>query len=213
VRTTQRDATVLRWLVEQYCAPHQVVGELLARHSPSEAIIDTAAAASRWASRMEALDLARRQAHGGRVWLVPTVRGMRTAGCAFERWSLDASAWSLEHVEAVGRLRLYLEAHRPEGRWESERAIRARWAGTGARVRRADGGLWWPDGTATGVELELHVKRLDRYQAAVADQDPSWSDGCWWFCPAAQVRLLAARLAEAGATRFDVLEAPEGVAP
>jgi hypothetical protein len=30
-----------------------------------------------------------------------------------------------------------------------------------------------PDGDAVGVELELHVKRPDRYQAAVADVDPA----------------------------------------
>jgi hypothetical protein len=38
-------------------------------------------------------------------------------------------------------------------------------------------------GGATGVELERHVTRLDRYQAAVADVDPAWSAGVWWFTP------------------------------
>ena len=46
-------------------------------------------------------------------------------------------------------------------------------------MRLADGGLWWLAGGATAVELERDVKRLDRYQAAVADVDPAWSSGVW----------------------------------
>ena len=82
-----------------------------------------------------------------------------------------------------------------------------------ARVRLADGGLYFPDGDAVGVELELHVKRLDRYQAAVADVDPAWSSGVWWFTPRAQVALLQQRLQDAGAgAHHEVVTAPEGVA-
>jgi hypothetical protein len=55
----------------------------------------------------------------------------------------------------------------------------ARWHNSGAWVRLADGGLLWPEGGATGVELELDVKRLDCYQPAVADVDPAWSAGVW----------------------------------
>ena len=65
-----------------------------------------------------------------------------------------------------------------------------------------------------GVEYELHVKRLDRYQAAVADVDRAWSAGVWWFTPIAQVRLLQQRLQDAGAgAHHEVVTAPEGVAP
>ena len=50
------------------------------------------------------------------------------------------------------------------------------------------------------MELGLHIKDLDRYQAAVVDVDPAWSSGVWWFTPIAQVRLLQQRLSGAGAT-------------
>jgi hypothetical protein len=81
-------------------------------------------------------------------------------------------------------------------------------------VRLADGGLWWLAGGATAVELERDVKRLDRYQAAVADVDPAWSSGVWWFTPRAQVGLLQERLQDAGAgAHHEVVTAPEGVAP
>ena len=57
------------------------------------------------------------------------------------------------------------------------RAIQACWA----RTRIADRALDYGDGEQ--VEMELHVKGLDRYQAAVADVDPAWSSGVWWFTP------------------------------
>ena len=67
----------------------------------------------------------------------------------------------------------------------------ARWHNSSARVRLVDGGLWWPEGGATAVELERDIKRLDRYQPAVADVDAAWSAGVWWFTPIAQVDLVS----------------------
>jgi hypothetical protein len=80
------------------------------------------------------------------------------------------------------------------------------------RVRIADGGLCWSDGTATGVELEVHLKQLDRYVGVVCDVDPAWSAGVWWFTPAAHVELLTRRLADAGNDgRHQVVPSPAGV--
>jgi hypothetical protein len=204
---TERELRLLRWVGEQYAAPMTLVASLLGE-LPTDGRLTRRAAA-----RLQQLGYADRYPLLRRVWLVPTSAGLRAAGLPYRHWSPERHEWSARHIEACGRLRLYLERHRPDGRWESERAIRSRWDGSGARVRLADGGLWWPDGSATGVELELHIKRADRYNAAVADQDPAWTDGVWWFTPAEQMRLLASRLAAAGASRFDVCETPEGVAP
>ena len=55
----------------------------------------------------------------------------------------------------------------------------ASWHNSSARVRLVDGGLWWPEGGATAVELECDIKRLDRCQPAVADVDAAWSAGVW----------------------------------
>ena len=61
------------------------------------------------------------------------------------------------------------------------------------------------------MELGLHVKGLDRYQAAVADVDPAWSSGVWWFTPIAQVRLLQQRHSGAGGDgHHQVVAAPRG---
>jgi hypothetical protein len=58
------------------------------------------------------------------------------------RW--QPSAWKLAHIEAVARLRLYMTDHEPTASWISERVIRQRWAGTGARI--ADDALAFRDG-------------------------------------------------------------------
>ena len=81
-------------------------------------------------------------------------------------------------------------------------------------MRLVDGGLWWPEGGATAVEPERDIKRLDRYQPAVADVDAAWSPGVWWFTPIAQVDLMRSRLQTAGAgAHHQVVTAPGGVAP
>jgi hypothetical protein len=59
--------------------------------------------------------------------------------------------------------------------WESGHLTRCH--NSSARVRLVDGGLWWPEGGATAVELERDIKRLDRYQPAVADVDAAWPAG------------------------------------
>jgi hypothetical protein len=118
----------------------------------------------------------------------------------------------LQHIAAVGRLRLHLATAYPEATWESERAIRLRCGGV--PLRRADGGLWWPDGAAVGVELERYVKKPPRYAGVVRNTDEAWSAGVWWFTPPELVALLTRRLQEAGGGDFhQVYELPEGVAP
>jgi hypothetical protein len=141
----------------------------------------------------------------------PDHQGLRLAGLPFGHW--DPSAWKLTHIEGVSRLRLYLADQEPAASWICERAIRHRWAGSGARTRIADGALDFGDGEQVGIELELHVKAAHRYRAAVADVDPAWSAGVWWFVRIDQVGLLQQRLQDAGAgAHHQVVEAPEGVA-
>jgi hypothetical protein len=109
---------------------------------------------------------------------------------------------------------LWLADHEPGASWICERAIRHRWVGTGARTRITDGALDFDDGHLVGIELELHVKAAHRYAAAVADLDPAWSAGVWWFTPRTQVRLLQQRLSDPGGDgHHQVVTAPEGVVP
>jgi len=179
VRPTERDVRVLRLAGEQFGLPLPVV---VALYGCSDAV------ARRHAGRLVRAGFAVRE-YGprGHLWLVPTRRGLRYVGLPYEPWEM--TAWKAEHVEAVTRLRLRLAQLYPEATWTSERAIRSRWAGSGARVRFADGQLDFPGSTCVGVELELHRKHPRDYQGIAADVDPAF-DQVWWFARLADVAWL-----------------------
>jgi hypothetical protein len=177
VRLTERDGRVLRWLGEQFGAPLGVVADL---YGVGER------AARENAARLERTGCASRAVVGGQQWVVPTRAGLRLADLDYEVW--QPRVFKLEHVAAVGRLRLALAALYPEARWTSERAIRSRWAGSGARVRFADAQLDF-DVTCVGIELELHRKHPGDYQGIASDVDPAF-DVVWWFCRVADQRWL-----------------------
>jgi hypothetical protein len=210
---TRRDLDVLTFAAEMFGAPMLLVAELLgaARAGPPAGGADRAA--RRVAAKLETLGYARRVRAVGQTWLVPTSRGLALAQHPDHERPYDPwrpAAWKLSHVETVARLRLYLEREHPGAWWESERAIRRRWRGSGASVRITDGGLHLPDGTAVGVEVELHVKPPGLYVTAVADRDRAWSR-IWWFTPAGHVGLLRRRLEDAKARDHEVRQLPEGV--
>jgi hypothetical protein len=199
VRPTQRDLDVLRWLGEMYGAPLSVVARL---YGVGER--DT----RRHAARLELAGFASRQRSPAEVWLVPTRRGLRYAGLEYETW--DLIGWKAAHLAAVCRMRLELERRFPGAGWESERATRARWHGTGARVRIPDGILGQAP-RRIGVEVELHRKGVHRYEGILADLDPDLA-GVWWFTRPADVAWLRATLAAIPcAVDQRVEELPEGV--
>jgi hypothetical protein len=144
-------------------------------------------------ARLERAGFAGRLTVAGQQWVVPTRAGLVFAGLDYQPWS--PRAWKLEHVETVARLRLALQARYPDAVWTSERAIRSRWANSGARVRFADGQLNLADGRCIGIELELHRKKRHEYEGIGRDVDPDF-DEVWWFCPAADVDWLADVLEE-----------------
>jgi hypothetical protein len=177
-----------------YAVDPDVLAVLVARWSPgSVAPASLAAVARKHAARLERAGLANRRTVLGRPWLVPTRAGLGFAGLDYERW--EPVGWKLAHLAAVARLRMDLEAHHPTATWESERAIRARWHGTGARVRIPDGAVTMADGRRVAVEVELHRKARHRYAPIVAEQDPAW-DEVMWFTRPGDVDWLEAVLAE-----------------
>jgi hypothetical protein len=210
---TERELHVLRWTGEQYAVPMSVLAELI-ESDDAVAAGSAPRLARRVAERLGQLGYAGRRPLLGQQWVAPTRAGLRAAGLDYRVWDPAEHEWSAKHVVLCARLRLHLERQFPEATWESDRAIRARRHGSGARVRLADGGLEWPDGGTVGVELERYVKRPSRYQGAVLDVDPEWTQGVWWFTPPERVPLLTARLREAGGGDFhQVYPLPEGVAP
>jgi hypothetical protein len=179
VRLTTRDAVVLRFLGDQFGAPLSVVTDL---YRVGDRV------ARRHVARLERAGFCSRLTVAGQQWVVPTRAGLRFADLEHEVW--QPRAWKLEHVEGVARLRLALASRYPDAVWTSERAIRSRWANTGARVRFADGQLELPDGRCIGIELETHRKKRHEYEGIVRDIDPAF-DQVWWFCPAQDVSWLA----------------------
>jgi hypothetical protein len=211
VAVTDRDVAALRFLGEQFGVRYDALRVLLARLSPGPsrkagqeqpaapalALSDRGTRA--WVERMERDGYLTRRRLLGHTWVTPTVAGMALAGLTFERWKFgsrrddDSDGWGLAHVHAVTMMRLHLQPDPRDGRWISERAIRRKWEGTGAAVRRADGALVLSDGRTAGIEVELHRKTRARYDDDVREVDPDF-DEVWWFTPAGDVGWLSAVL-------------------
>jgi hypothetical protein len=208
-RVTDRDQQVLVFAVEMFGLPVAILAAMV----PGDRV------ARRIVGRLEAARLARRVRVAGQLWLVPTVRGIEATGLGYTVWR--PAGWKLEHHATVIGVRLFLERRYPDAVWVSERAIRRRWRADGGQGRRADGAVRWPDGTQTGVEVELSVKArrqpgvlsgVDRYADIVRQCDPAWTAGVWWFTPLQHVKRLTERLAAAGGgDRHQVYPLPEGV--
>jgi hypothetical protein len=211
VDITERDLGVLTFAVEMFGLPLPLVAELIGRASPGPLPLRSAERiARRTVARLEAGRYARRASIRREVWVVPRAAGLALAQSPehdkpYGLWS--PQGWKAEHLAGVARLRLWLQDHYPEARWEPERAIRRRCAdanranraaGVELRTRYADGGLYLPDGRAVGIELELTRKPSADYAGIVADQDPAWST-VWWYTRPGLVAGLTAALREAGA--------------
>jgi hypothetical protein len=200
---TERDVAALAFIGEQYGVRADALAVLLARLSPAPAPPPARLSDRRvrgWIERMEQAGYLCRRRVLGHIWTTPTAAGMTLAGLSFERWKFGGArdgeeGWGLEHVHAITRVRLHLQPDPADGAWISERAIRRKWEGTGARVRRADGALTLSDGRVAGVEVELHRKKADRYDGIVRDVDPDF-DEVWWFGPAADVGWLTGVLGQ-----------------
>jgi hypothetical protein len=206
---TERDVQALRFVGEQYGIRADALAVLLARLSPAPSrprpgweppTVLSDRRVRTWGERMVNAGYLTRQRVLGHTWATPTTAGMALAGLSFERWKFGGArdgeeGWGLEHVHAITRVRLHLQPDPADGAWISERMIRRKWEGTGARVRRADGALRLSDGRVAGLEVELHRKKLDRYDGIVRDVDPDF-DEVWWFVPTSDVGWLTGVLGQ-----------------
>ena len=122
-----------------------------------------------WSGRLR-----RTPGHAWRHVVGASRKGLRFAGLDDDAWSVVG--WKAEHLAAVCRLRLQLEA-----RFPGPGGVRAGLSGPLTRQRRRvripDGILGQP-AHCIGVEVELHRKAAHRYEAILADVDPVLSE-CW----------------------------------
>jgi hypothetical protein len=176
VKVTARDVAVVTWLGEMGVVVDEHLPVLLA--GPAAPVLSERTARG-WLARAELAGLVVRHRLLGRRWLVASRRGLRLAGLPYEVY--EPSAWGLAHRHATNAVRLHVEAARPGVVWTSERAVRSRWAGSGARVRYADG-LAAVDGHTAAVEVELSRKRPGEYADLLRVADPA-VEAVWWFTP------------------------------
>src|SRR5437588_4408351 len=135
-RLGQRDLEALRWVGEQYACRLDQLQVLLGLLGGRGAL--SASAARSVVSRWETLGMAARGSFiaGEPWWGWLTRRGLRQAGLAFR--VVEPKPWTLPHIAAVNRVRLFVEPRRPGARWRPERELRAAGDGTGAPVPDAE---------------------------------------------------------------------------
>ena len=183
-RLGQRDLEALRWVGEQYACRLDQLQVLLGRLGGREPL--SASAARSVVSRWETLGMAARGSFiaGEPWWVWLTRRGLRQAGLAFR--VVEPKPWTLPHIAAVNRVRLFVEPRRPGARWRPERELRAAGDGTGPSRPVPDAEIHDAGGNVIAVEVELSPKSPARrrrvMQALVARYDSVWyfvAADCW----------------------------------
>jgi hypothetical protein len=212
VRATPRDLELVRWLGEMYGAPITTFGRLIDRLGEGVAPENQPVLARYHAARLERLGYVQRRRLLNHQWVLPTRRGLQSAGLRFEPW--QPQDWKLEHVAMTGRARLYLQAAYPGSGWESERSIKHRWRQQRIRGLRApDGLLLLPSGAQIAVEVERYRKPRDKYVRLVRELSTE-VDEVLWLVPPADVDWLQVLVTEAAAStgiRHVVEAIPEAV--
>jgi hypothetical protein len=201
-----------------------VLAVLLARHGPGGGELAPAvsrAAVWRAVDRWERAGLARVARLVGRTWVVPTRAGLTVAGLDFAVW--EPKVTTLDHVHAVGLVRLAVEPTMPAGgQWISKRALRREYDQLlgpkmrGHRLHLADAAIEAPetlsseasgDETAprVAVEVELTRKEHRRLPWIVRELHDSGYVRMIWFAAPDVLDPLRATLARV-APRDDRLE-------
>ena len=151
IRITSRDVAVIAWIAEQYAAPVDTLALLLGDVSRTTV--------QRWIGRMRGVGWVNAQQLLGRTWIWPTSAALRATGR--EQWRARAPVViRLDHLEAVGRVRIWYARRAPEALWVSERAL-ASWSAPDAVT--PDGALQDVDGGAIAVQVERTLRPEGQY--------------------------------------------------
>lgn len=215
VRLTERDTAALEWLAQQYGAPLDVVGKLLAALSGSDSLDRSAPyrVADRW-RRLGRVSLEAGANADAAAWVVPTHR-WATAYLGFRVGDWVPRPSTTEHTRALAEIRLAL-CGGDAGRWVSERQLRRLCRDSGAGHRHD---AWFTDlrGRRWAIEAEISPKygagRLaDMVDEVLTSADRHSLAGALYFARGAvvkQVETAGAAVAEhrpAGAAGVQVFD-------
>jgi hypothetical protein len=150
IRVTSRDLAVITWIAEQYAAPVESIALLLGDVSRSSV--------QRWIERMRRHAWVRTQMLLGRMWVWPTTVALQA--CGYGAWRSRAPVViRLDHLDAVGRVRLWYARTMPDTLWISERRL-ADWSTADAVT--PDGALY-RDGAPIAVQVERTMRPATQY--------------------------------------------------
>src|SRR5829696_7510402 len=219
LQLTGRDGDALRWTGEMFAARVDTLAVLLGRLSPvpvrSGYVTDRVV--RRVVGRWERAGLARVQSMLGRVWAVPTARGLAYAGLTngehpWTEW--HPAKPRLAHVHACGLVRLAVESDLgPGGRWESERWLRR--LADADRYHLPDGLVVTPAGERWAVEVELTMKSDANLSPVLANLRPGLH-AVVYFTPAELLERIGQQLQRVTnevAAQPGVVSAPVVVSP
>lgn len=180
---TTRDMRALQWMGEQYGARYDSLAVLLGRLNLERGGPLSESGVRAQVSRWRRMGLVTTERLLGHMWVLPTTKGLTRAGLAYPVW--QAPATRLEHVHAVGSVRLWFESRRrePESTWVSERSLiaqrgQATWHLCDAVLAPVD-----PEAPVWGVEVELTPKTRKRYSEEVFSNLRHGTSGLVYFCP------------------------------
>jgi len=204
VEVQARDVAALGWVADQYAIRADALGVLLRRLAPGGghcglpggARFDAAPAVGerrirQVVERWGEAGWVHRHRLLGHAWIVPRQAGIVLAGRPYREWPPNARM--LDHIHAVGLVRLAVEAELPAASWRCEREIRRQvahgdrkpaWRIPDAEV------LHEPAADVLAVEVELTQKDRARFERNLRLVDPATTATSYFAPPE-----LAARLA------------------
>ena len=193
------DLELLEWINEQYAVREDQLARLLGR---------SRASARRWASAMRDAGLCRREVlfrGEPAFWL--TAAGAKLTEHQFRPWR--GHLGKLEHIGAVGDLRIHLAKRAPEASWVSEHELLSNQAAAlfgrdGHKHSDAphtpDAELLFPSGERHAPEVERSRKSGDRLQAIIGELARRYDDVVY-FCLDASVEGAVSAAIPKPATR------------
>lgn len=190
---TTRDMRALQWMGEQYGARYDLLSVLLGRlSSASDGGPLSESGVRAQVARWRRMGLVTTERLLGHMWVLPTARGLARAGVSYPTW--QAPATRLDHVHAVGTVRLHFERKRraAESTWVSERALLSE---RGQATWHVFDGLLDPLDSAApvwGIEVELTPKTRKRYSEEVFSSIRPGTSGVVYFCPPDRLERIRA---------------------